>query len=80
MPKRVAKTRKVGLEIKSDLYEGLSKLARENGQTKSFILQKAVEHYIQFVAPTQRTIRPEMMAHARRSMQRNRKLLQRLAQ
>lgn len=80
MPRRAAKTRKVGLEMKSDLYDGLSKLARENGQTKSFILEKAVQHYIEFIAPTQRTIRPEIMAHVRRSIQRNRKLLQRLAQ
>jgi hypothetical protein len=72
-------TRKIGLEMKAQLYKDLSNLARDNGQTKSFILEKAVEHYIQFVAPTQGTVRPEIMAHVRRSVDKNRKLLQLLA-
>ncbi len=73
-------TRKVGLEMRAELYEDLSKLAKDNGQSKSFILEKAVEHYIQFVAPTQGAVRPEIMAHVRRSVEKNRKLLQLLAQ
>jgi hypothetical protein len=73
-------TRKVGLEMRAELYEDLSKLAKDNGQSKSFVLEKAVEHYIQFVAPTQGTVRPEIMAHVRRSVEKNRKLLQLLAQ
>ncbi|MHB8754352.1 MAG: hypothetical protein ACYC92_05265 [Candidatus Acidiferrales bacterium] len=36
--------------------------------------------YIQFVAPAQGTVRPEIMAHVRRSVEKNRKLLQLLAQ
>lgn len=73
-------TRKVGLEMRAELYEDLSKLAKDNGQSKSFVLEKAVEHYIQFVAPTQGTVRPEIMAHVRRSVEKNRELLQLLAQ
>jgi len=73
-------TRKVGLAIRAELYEDLSKLAKDNGQSKSFILEKAVEHYIQFVAPTQGTVRPEIMAHVRSSVEKNRKLLELLAQ
>jgi predicted transcriptional regulator len=73
-------TRKVGLAMRNELYKDLSKLAKDNGQTKSFVLEKAVEHYIQFVAPTQGTVRPEIMAHVRRSANKNRKLLQMLAQ
>jgi hypothetical protein len=80
MPTRARKAKKVGLQIDTALYKRLSDLAQENGQTKSFILEKAIEHYIQFIAPTQRTVRPEIMAHVRRSAERNRKLLQRLAQ
>lgn len=78
---RLAKkaTRKVGLEMKTALYESLSQLARDNGQTRSFVLEKAIEHYIQFVAPTQSTVRPEIMAHVRRSVEKNRKLLKLLA-
>ena len=73
-------TRKVGLAMRAELYEDLSKLAKDNGQSKSFVLEKAVEHYIQFVAPTQSTVRPEIMAHVRRSVEKNLKLLQLLAQ
>jgi Ribbon-helix-helix protein, copG family len=73
-------TRKVGLAMRAELYEDLSKLAKDNGQSKSFILEKAVEHYIQFVAPTQGTVRPEIVAHIRRSVEKNRKLLELLAQ
>jgi hypothetical protein len=73
-------TRKIGLAMRVELYEDLSKLAKDNGQSKSYILEKAVEHYIQFVAPTQGTVRPEIMAHVRRSVEKNRKLLQLLAQ
>lgn len=73
-------TRKIGLAMRAELYEDLSKLAKDNGQSKSYILEKAVEHYIQFVAPTQGTVRPEIMAHVRRSVEKNRKLLQLLAQ
>jgi predicted transcriptional regulator len=66
--------------MNAELYDDLSKLANDNGQTRSFILEKAVEHYIQFVAPTQATVRPEIMAHVRRSIDKNRKLLKLLAQ
>jgi hypothetical protein len=72
-------TRKVGLAMRTELYEDLSKLAKDNGQSKSHILEKAVEHYIQFVAPTHGTVRPEIMVHVRRSVERNRKLLHLLA-
>ena len=73
-------TRKVGLAMRTELYQDLSKLAKDNGQSKSYILEKAVEHYIQFVAPTQGTVRPEIMANVRRSVEKNRKLLRLLAQ
>ncbi|HEX2712650.1 MAG TPA: ribbon-helix-helix protein, CopG family, partial [Candidatus Acidoferrales bacterium] len=55
-------TRKIGLEIKASLYAELSKLAKENGQSRRFLLEKALEHYLQFVAPSQGTVRPEIMA------------------
>jgi len=73
-------TRKIGLEINAGLYSDLSKLAKENGQSRRFLLEKAVEHYIQFVAPSQGTVRPEIMAHFRRSTDKNRKLHQLLAE
>jgi hypothetical protein len=43
-------------------------------------LERAAEHYIQFVAPKEGVVRPEIMTHVRRSVDKNRKLLQLLAQ
>ena len=77
MPK--AKTRKVGLEMRVDLYAELSTLARQNGQSRRFLLEKAVEHYLHQVVPSQTTIRPEVMKEFRRSVDKNRKLYELLA-
>lgn len=73
-------TRKVGLNMRASLYKDLATLAKDNGQTTTYVLEQAVEHYIQFVAPAQSTVRPEIMAHVRRSIEKNRKLLHLLAQ
>lgn len=77
MAKEVRK--QIGLNMRAALYNDLSKLAKDNGQTTTFILERAVEHYIQFVAPKESVVRPEIIAHVRRSMEKNRKLLQLLA-
>ena len=73
-------TKKIGLEMNASLYRHFSKLADENGQSRRFLLEKAVEHYIEFVAPSQSTVRPEVLAHFRRSTDKNRKLHQLLAE
>lgn len=65
--------------MRADLYNGLTKLAKENGQTTTYVLERAAEHYLQFVAPTQETVRPEVMAQVRRTIDKNRKLLKLLA-
>jgi hypothetical protein len=75
-----AARKQVGLNMRASLYDGLTKLAKENGQTTTYVLEQAAEHYIRFVAPTQSDVRPEIMAHVRRSMNKNRKLLQLLAE
>ena len=72
-------TKKIGLEMDARLYHQLSQLAKKNGQSRRFLLEKALEHYIQFVVPSQNTIRPEVMSHFRRSTDRNRKLHELLA-
>ena len=72
-------TRKLGLNMRAGLYQDLAKLAKDNGQTTTFVLEQAVEHYIQYVAPTQGTVRPEIMVHVRKSIEKNRKLLHLLA-
>ncbi len=75
-----ASRKQVGLNMRATLYDDLAKLAKDNGQTTTYVLEQAAEHYIRFVAPTQSVVRPEIMAHVRRSVDKNRKLLQLLAE
>lgn len=72
--------RQIGLTMRATLYEDLTKLAKDNGQTTTYVLERAVEHYIRFVAPTESVVRPEIMARVRRSVDKNRELLRLLAQ
>ena len=71
--------KKVGLNMRAALYDDLSKLAKDNGQTTTYVLERAAEHYIQFVAPKESVVRPEIMTHVRQSVDKNRRLLQLLA-
>lgn len=75
----MAATVKIGPEIDRKLYAEFVKLAKKNGHSQRFLLEKAIEHYLRFVAPSNETIRPEAMAHFRRSTDKNRKLHQLLA-
>jgi hypothetical protein len=59
--------KQVGLNMRATLYDDLTKLAEDNGETTTYVLEQAAEHYIRFVAPTQSVVRPEIMAHVRRS-------------
>jgi hypothetical protein len=68
--------KKISFQTDARLYAQLSKLAKENGQSLSALLAKAVEHYLRFVAPSQRSVRPEVMSHFRRSTAKNRTLHQ----
>ncbi|MFQ5817353.1 MAG: hypothetical protein ACE5H2_05265 [Terriglobia bacterium] len=61
------------------LYDRLSQVAKANGQSRRFLLEQAVRHYLDVVVPSQGTIRPEVMAHFRKSVEKNRKLMELLA-
>jgi predicted transcriptional regulator len=74
-----ATTRKLGLEMDAQLYARLAQVARQNGQSRRFLLENAVQHYLEVVVPAQGTVRPEVLAHFRRSVVKNRKLLALLA-
>jgi sigma54-dependent transcription regulator len=74
-----AATVKIGPEIDKKLYVNLSKVAKENGQSVRFVLERAMENYLQFVAPSQSAVRPAARAHFRRSTDKNRKLHELLA-
>ena len=77
MPKAASK--KIGLETESRLYAHLTKVAKANGQSRRFVLENALKHYLDVVVPSRGTIRSEVMAHARRSVSKNRKLMELLA-
>jgi hypothetical protein len=72
--------KQVGLNMRAALYNDLCKLAKDNGHTTTYVLERAAEHYLQYVAPKENVVRPEIMAHVRRSVDKNRKLLQLLAE
>jgi len=72
-------TIKIGPEIDKKLYGKFSKIAEENGQSVRFVLERAMENYIQLIAPSDGAVRPEAMAHFRRSTEKNRKLHELLA-
>jgi len=75
----MAATKQVGLNMPTTLYKKLKKLAEDNGQTTTHVLEQAAEHYIRYVQPTQNTVRPEFMAHVRQSIKKNDGLLRLLA-
>lgn len=72
-------TVKIGPEIDKKLYAKFAKVAEENGQSVRFVLERAMQNYIQLVAPSQSAVRPEAMAHFQKSTAKNRKLHQLLA-
>ena len=65
--------------MRMDLYKRLAKLAKDEGQTTAHLLDRAAEHYLQFLAPAENTVRPEVTSHARRSIKKNRNRLKLLA-
>jgi len=79
MPRKSAATVKIGPAIDKKIYAEFVRTARENGQSQRFLLEKALKHYIEFVVPSQGTVRPAMMAHFRHSTDKNRELHQLLA-
>jgi hypothetical protein len=76
----VPRSVKVLPEIDAELYEEFVSVAKENGQSQQFVLERALEHYLHNVVPSQRLVRPEAMAAYRRSNEKYRELYRRLAQ
>jgi hypothetical protein len=75
----VPRTPKVVSEMNAKFYAELVSVAKENGQSQRFVLERAVEHYLHNVIPSQRLVRPEVMAAYRRSNRKYRELYKRLA-
>lgn len=75
----MSRTVKIAPEIDAKLYEELVSVAKQNGQSQRFLLERALEHYLHNVVPSQRLVRPEVMEAYRRSNQKYRELYRRLA-
>lgn len=72
-------TVKIGPAIDAKLYKEFVAVARENGQSQRHLLEKAIEHYIHNVVPSQHLVRPEVIEAYRRSNEKFRELYQKLA-
>ena len=72
-------TVKIGPAIDAKLYKELVAIARKNGQSQRHLLEKAIEHYIHNVVPSQHLVRPEVMEAYRRSNEKFRELYEKLA-
>jgi hypothetical protein len=72
-------TVKIGPAIDAKLYKELVSVARENGQSQRHLLEKAIEHYLHNVVPSQHLVRPEVMDAYRRSNEKFRELYEKLA-
>ena len=73
------RTVKIATEIDAALYQEFVSVAKENGQSQRFVLERALEHYLHNVVPSQHMVRPEVMAAYRRSNKRYRELYKKLA-
>lgn len=73
------RTVKIAPKIDAKLYTELVSVAKVNGQSQRFVLERALEHYLHNVAPSQRMVRPEVMAAYRRSNEKYRELCTRLS-
>lgn len=72
-------TVKIGPAIDAKLYEEFVAVAKRNGQSQRYLLEKAIEHYIHNVVPSQHLVRPEVMEAYRRSNEKFRELYKKLA-
>ena len=73
-------TVKIGPAIDAKLYKEFVAVAKENGQSQRFLLEKAIVHYIRNVVPSQHTVRPAVMEAFRRSNEKFRDLYRKLAE
>ena len=73
------RTKKISPEVDAQLWEELTAVAKQNGQSQRHVLEAALAYYLHNVVPSQHLVRPEVMQVFERSVTRNRELLERLA-
>lgn len=74
------KTVKIKPAIDAELYKELVAVAKEQGQSERLLLERAIEHYLRNVIPSQRNVRSEVATAHRQSNEKFRKLYQKLAE
>jgi predicted transcriptional regulator len=74
-----AAVKKFAPEIDARLYEEMVEVAKKNGQSQRYVLEKALEHYLHNIVPSQHVVRRGVMDAFEQSVARNRDLLERLA-
>jgi len=72
--------KKIGPAIDAKLHEEFVAVARQCGHSQRYLLEKAIDHYIHNVIPSQHTVRPEVMAAHRRSNKKFKELYRKLAE
>jgi hypothetical protein len=75
----MAGVKKFAPEIDARLYKEMVQVAKQNGQSQRYILEKALEHYLHNVVPSQHVVRSRVMDAFEQSVTRNKALLDRLA-
>ena len=73
-----AKREKFSSQVDPVLLAEMRRIASDDGRQFQAVLEDAFRDYIE--GRSQRKVRPEVMAHVRASMERNRELLELLAQ
>src|SRR5215470_3614029 len=72
-------TVKIGPAIDAKLYREFVTVAKKNGLSQRYLLEKAIDHYIHNVVPSQHLVRPKVLEAHSRSNERFRDLYRRLA-
>jgi hypothetical protein len=76
---RKSRVRKFSSLMNERLLRAVQQRARQNGQSMRFVLEAAVSHYLEVVAPSSATVRPEVIGLADETIRDHDKLLKRLS-
>lgn len=72
-------TKKIAPEIDAQLWDELTAVAKQNGQSQRYVLEQALSYYLHNVVPSQHLVRPKVTEIFEQSAARNRELLELLA-
>ena len=72
-------TKKFSSLMNKKVLQRLREHAKQHGHSIRYVLEQAVEHYLGTAAPSQETVRPEIIALTEKTIARNSELLKRLA-